>query len=250
MSRRLTQWWKRHYGLLSLLLSCSLWVPGGAWAGDPDQNTILAAGWHLAKDDHIHHIQAYLRQDSGKRLKSFLIEADFSADPSLVAAVFTDFDHYCDWIYRCGETRLLHRISDTEYQVYVIHRAPYGITDRDTIIHGVGFRDEKRHAVVIRTWEEQHLLPDQPHYIRMINEEMEWIFSSRGPGKVHLELVGYADPGGWIPRWIDNLVQLDAPYYSVRGLLRMFKRPDYAQTVLPPDVQKLWVNFDTLTPGS
>ncbi len=211
-----------------------------ACADDVKEDAIRAAGWHLVKRDHLHHIQAYLRQDPGKRLKSFLIEADFQASPMTIGAVFLDFDHYCDWIYRCGETRMLHRISNTAYEIYIIHDAPYGISDRDTIIHGEAFRDEQRKAVVIRTWEEKDYMPEQPHYVRMINEEMDWIFTPGNDGSMHLELVSYADPGGWIPRWIDNLVQFDAPYYSVRGLLRRLKEPQYLGVSLPVDVQKLW----------
>ncbi|NNM50887.1 MAG: hypothetical protein HKM02_01505 [Pseudomonadales bacterium] len=224
------------YTALSLLCLTSL----SAYS-DSQTDAIAAAGWHLAKNDHIHHIQAYLRQDPGKRLKSFLIEADFQAPPDAVGGVLIDFDHFCDWIYRCGEARVIQRISDTEYQIYIIHDAPYGITDRDTIIHGLAYRDDQRHAVIVKTWEEQHLLPDQPHYVRMINEELEWIFTPGPDGTMHLELVGYADPGGWIPRWIDNLVQLDAPYYSVRGLLRMVKKSEYSDgKKLPEAVQNLW----------
>ncbi len=211
-----------------------------AYADVSKEDAIKAAGWHLVKRDHLHHIQAYLRQDPGKRLKSFLIEADFHASPKTIGAVFLDFDHYCDWIYRCGAVRMLHRVSNTAYDIYIIHHAPYGISDRDTIIHGEAFRDEQRKAVVIRTWEEKDYMPDQPHYVRMINEEMDWIFTPGPDGSMHLELVGYADPGGWIPRWIDNLVQFDAPYYSVRGMLRRLKDPQYLDVSLPADVQKLW----------
>ena len=203
-----------------------------------DEASILAGGWKPAR--HSHDLYTYLRQDPGKRLKSFRIEADVNATPPALGAIFTDFDHFCDWIYRCGETRVLKRISDTEYLIYIIHRAPYGVSDRDTIIHGKAYRDPAHHAVVIKTWEEPYVLPEQPHLVRMIHEELEWTFTARPNGVIHIQLLGYADPGGWIPRWIDNMVQLDAPYYSVRGLMHHVNRPEYVDAKLPSDVLDLW----------
>ncbi len=224
---------------LSLLLLFSLLLPC-TWAdSSADQEAaIIAGGWTPAR--HAAHLQSYLRQDPGKRLKSFRIEADIKTAAPTLGAVFTDFDHFCDWIYRCGETRVLKHISDTEYLIYIVHRAPYGVSDRDTIIHGKAYRDDARHAVIIKTWEERYALPEQPHLVRMVNEELEWTFTSRPGGIIHVQLLGYADPGGWIPRWVDNMVQLDAPYYSVRNLMHHIHRPEYVDAHLPHDVMQLW----------
>lgn len=197
--------------------------------------------WHHVKTDRHRHIELYLRQEEDHRLKSFKVVTDLETTPDAIFGVMTDFDNLCKWVYRCGEARMLKRLSSTEYQIYMVHNAPYGIEDRDTIIHGQAVRDAEHRSVIIRTWEEKAAMPDQPHRVRMINEELNWVFTANEDGKhIHLELVGYADPGGYIPRWIDNLVQLDAPYYSVRGLLRMLDDPKYHEASLPPDVRALW----------
>ncbi len=229
-----------HHLLLRLTLSLLLALVSLVTMADApsDEAAILAGGWKPAR--HTENLHTYLRQDPGQRLKSFRIEADVRTSAPALGAIFTDFDHYCDWIYRCGEARVLKRISDTEYLIYIIHRAPYGVSDRDTIIHGKAYRDPAHHAVIIKTWEERYALPEQPHLVRMIHEELEWTFTAKPDGIIHIQLLGYADPGGWIPRWIDNMVQLDAPYYSVRGLMHHVNRPEYVDAKLPSDVMQLW----------
>lgn len=234
-----------HWGkfLAVPLLGMALLVSSPSYADiDPDTGLdTTPTDWILKKKDKRRNIEMYLKQEEGKRLKSFHLTTELAAKPESIAAVFTDFDNFCAWVFRCGQVKVLQKISDTDFILYMVHTAPFGIEDRDTILRGRATKDTKNKSVLIQTWAMPRHLPVEKGIVRMTHESMEWRFTpNKETGKFKLELTGYADPGGKIPGWIANLVQLDAPYYSVRGLMRVLEDSKYDNPSLPKDVAELF----------
>jgi hypothetical protein len=53
-----------------------------------------------------------------------------------LARVLLDFENYTRWFWKTRESKLIRHNSPTEYMVYMVHDAPYGLPDRDTVIKG------------------------------------------------------------------------------------------------------------------
>lgn len=215
---------------LAVLMSM---LAGSVWAGDND--------WESRKRDKRRGIHAFVRQEEGNRMLSFKVTAEIPTQrPESVAAVMFDIPNYCDWVYLCKEIKILKKVSETEYYIYMVHNAPYPLHDRDTVLHGWVEKDKKTGALLIYTKAVPDYMPPVPGYVRMVAEEMLWRFdvNEKGTG-MSLVLTGYADPGGVIPAWAVNFVQVDAPFYSIRKLMRQVDKPDYANAALPPAIQSL-----------
>ena len=149
-------------------------------------------------------------------------------DVDALARVILDFDNYTKWFWETRESRLVKQISPTEYIVYMVHKAPYTLPDRDTVLRGVVEpQTRSKPYVVLRVSAMPDYLPLKPPLVRMPAEEMTIKFSPLPGNKVQMEAEGYFDPGGTLPAWAANFVQRAAPYSVVLGMQRMMAQDKY-----------------------
>ncbi len=184
--------------------------------------------WELIKSDSIRNIKTYAKQEDGKRIRSFKIEAQFDASLETLARVHFDVDNYKKWFYETRESRLLKKVSNTEFYYYCRYAAPATLPDRDVILHAVVEPYTARRGYMgLRVSAVPDYLPETPGLVRMPAQEEYIKFTPQGPDKTLLEVEGYVDPGGAAPVWAINFVQRRAPYSSMVGLNRMVQSPLY-----------------------
>ena len=213
------------------VLLLSVLSPLAALAADDDLDefrTRLGTEWRLTKQDNLRNIKTYARLEEGKRYRSFKVEAELDGDVDALARVILDFDNYTKWFWETRESRLVKQISPTEYIVYMVHKAPYTLPDRDTVLRGVVEpQTRSKPYVVLRVSAMPDYLPLKPPLVRMPAEEMTIKFSPLPGNKVQMEAEGFFDPGGTVPAWAANFVQRAAPYSVVLGMQRMMAQDKY-----------------------
>ncbi|HEX5362285.1 MAG TPA: hypothetical protein VFW49_14550 [Fluviicoccus sp.] len=194
----------------------------------------LSNEWLLVKNDRLRQIKTFARHEDGKRYRSFKVEAMLDTHMEPLARVLLDFDNYTRWFWKTLESRLLRKDSATDYLVYMMHDAPYGLPDRDTILRAVIEPQVKGHPhVLLRISAEPELLPPKPPLVRVVAEEMTIRFLPVSDRQVQMEAEGYFDPGGVIPPWAANLVQRTAPYAVVVAMQQRTELPEYRQATTP-----------------
>jgi hypothetical protein len=196
----------------------------------------LTNEWLLVKNDRLRKIKTYARLEDGKRYRSFKVEAILDTNVEALARVLLDFDNYTRWFWKTRESKLIRQNSVTEYIVYMVHDAPYGLPDRDTVIKGIIEPQSKNKPyVTLRVTAIPDALPAKPPLVRMVAEEMSIKFTSLPNNQVEMTTEGYFDPGGVVPAWAANFVQRNAPYAVLLALQRMTQREEYtkAKTPLP-----------------
>ncbi|RZU38293.1 hypothetical protein EV700_2223 [Fluviicoccus keumensis] len=224
---------------LSLTLLCLATAPVFAQpaANGNDLDALrsrLSTDWLLVRNDRLHRIKTYARLEDGKRYRSFKVEATLDVRMEPLARVMLDFENYTRWFWKTLESRLLRKESATEYYVYMIHDAPYGLPDRDTILKAVIEPQTKNHPyVLLRTTAVPDMLPPKPPLVRVVSEEISVRFMPLPNQQVQLEVEGYFDPGGVIPPWAANLVQRTAPYAVVLAMQQRTDLPEYRQGTSP-----------------
>ena len=190
-------------------------------------------GWLLVRDDAVHNIKAYAKQEDEKKFRTFRVEALMDAPLETVARVQFDVDNIKKWFWSTSESKLLKKVSDREFYYYQVYRTPL-VPDRDVIIHAViepytvkkGFMGLKINAV-------PDYMPDKSGLVRMAAHEIVFKFTPVGEDKTKLEFDGYIDPSGVSPAWAINYYQRKSPYISVIGMQRMLLRPEYRDTKEP-----------------
>jgi hypothetical protein len=116
----------------------------------------------------------------------------------------------------------------------MVHRAPYGLPDRDAILHAtVDPQTPTRKAIYLRVEANTDMLPLKPPLVRMVAEDMSVRFTPLSDNRVLLEAEGYVDPGGKVPSWANNFIQRSAPYSILLGLQRMVQLDEYRLSKAP-----------------
>ena len=153
-------------------------VPGRAEDDLDEFRSQLTSQWQLVKNDRMRNIKTYARLEDGKRYRSFKVEATIDAPVEAVARVLLDFDNYTRWFWKTRESKLLRQGSATEYFVYMVHDAPYGLPDRDTVLKGtIEPQTKSKPYVTLRVTALPDMLPAKPPLVRMVAEEMSIKFT-------------------------------------------------------------------------
>ena len=231
----------RFTAYLSMLLLAAvlpLTVPAVAHAVEDDDldalQDKLTNEWRLVRHDRMRNIKTWVKQEDGKRFRSFKAEAALDGTVEAYVRVLLDFDNYRKWYWEVLDARILKKKSDTEYQFYIKHRAPHGVPNRD--VPGVltlepQTRDNR--TLVVRVKAYPDLIPEAPPLVRMKAEDMIIRISPLAGNRVFVEAEGYVDPGGRVPGWANNFIQRAAPYSILVGFHRMMENPEYRESKTP-----------------
>jgi hypothetical protein len=220
------------------LLACMFWPIQSVYADSNDLDEFrskLTNEWLLVKNDRLRQIKTYARLEDGKRYRSFKVEANLDVSTEALARVLLDFENYTRWFWKTRESKLIRQNSPTEYMVYMVHDAPYGLPDRDTVIKGtIEPQAKNKPYVTLRVTATPDALPAKPPLVRMIAEEMTIKFTPISDNQIEMTTEGYFDPGGVVPAWAANFVQRSAPYAVIVALQRMAQRPEYNSKAKQP----------------
>lgn len=219
-------------GLLGVMCSSTVY----AAKDDLDELQMkLSNQWTLVKNDRLRQIKTYARLESGKQYRSFKATVMMKdTRPETLVRFLLDFENYHKWYWQVLESKLLKKVSPTEYYLYLVHKAPAGLPDRDVVLHAtIELQNANRNYITLKVQAEPDYLPLKPPLVRMVAEDLQFKFTPQENGDLFVESEGYVDPGGNVPSWAANFVQHSAPYSVSLGSLRMVKKPEYANSKEP-----------------
>ncbi len=222
---------------LALLMTFSF-MPTVYAANDDDSldefQEKLGNEWVLVKHDKRRDIKTFAKQEDGKRFRSFKVDAILNSTMEAGVRVMLDAENYTKWYWEVLEGKMLKRVSPTEYYIYLKHRAPIGLPNRDVILHGIVEPQTKdKNFIKLTVRAIPNYIPEKPPLIRMLAEDMTVIYTPMPNNKVHIEAEGYVDPSGRVPTWANNYIQRTAPYSILLGLLRMMSNDEYRHSKAP-----------------
>lgn len=223
---------------ISALLLLGLLAPLAHAAGDDlDELREIPqkAEWRLIKDDRLHNIKVFVRNEEGhNNIRSFRVTCIADASIETLARVQGDFDNYKRWYFATKEIKFLKRMSDREYIYYMVHDAPIGTPDRDVILRTViEPMTAKRPYVFMRITALPDYLPPNPPYVRMLAENYTVKWTPLEKNKTLIESEGFINPGGSAPAWAVNFAQGKGPYANMMGMTRQAQLAQYQDANAP-----------------
>lgn len=224
--------------LLLILCGLSLWCCPSASAAfyEDDFNELrsrISREWQLIKNDSNRHIKTYARQEDDKAYRSFKVEM-MVENISLQALIrlMMDYNNYKAWFWEVNEAKLLKVVSPTEYYVYMVHRAPFGLPNRDVILRAtVTPQTRSQRYIDLQIRAVPQYLPERPPYVRLHAEEISLRVTPLAAQRIQIVAQGYVEPGGDMPSWTANFVQRSAPYSIALGAVQV--APRYQQSFQP-----------------
>lgn len=206
------------------------------YADKDDLNTLQKQqdDWYVVKQDNTRNVITYAKHEDGKRMRSFRVEAIVDASLATLAGIHFDISNIKRWYWETKESKLINKISDTEYLYYMQFNTPLA-PDRDAVIHAKiePYQDITHPYMLLRLEAKPSSLPVPPNIIRVSAFDMDIKFIPLMDGKTKMEVQGYVDPSGDLPAWTVNLFQRQAPYATMLGLYRMTQKTEYAKLKLP-----------------
>jgi len=218
---------------VALLLACSFNI---CHADKDDlqglQHTV-DKDWYVVKKDDSRHITTYAKNEDGKSIRSFKIEARIDASLATLAGVHFDVANIKKWYWEALESKLITKVSDTEYVYYMKFNTPLA-SDRDVVIRATvePYQDSHKY-MLLRLRGEPSLVPVLKGITRLTAFEIDIKLTPLVSGKTQMDVQGYIDPSSGLPIWTVNMFQRQAPYATILGLYRMTQKPEYSQMKMP-----------------
>lgn len=231
----------RRPGLTVCLLALTLALPTAVFAAADDDDSDLAElqpklgnEWVPVKNDRRRGIKTWVKQEDGKRYRSFKVEAALKGRLSDFVRTVLDFENYPRWYWEVMDVKLLRRISPTEYHLYMKHRAPHSVPNRDVpALLRIEPQTATNRTLTVAVRAIPDLVPEHPPFIRMRAEDMIIRVTPIDRETLRLEAEGYVDPGGKAPNWAINFIQRSAPYMIVLGSQRVMESGDFGKQKIP-----------------
>jgi hypothetical protein len=186
--------------------------------------------WERVRDDG--GVLVHRRKVPGSSLHEFRGRGLVGAPMAKVIAVAQDSDRRTEWMDRCVEARTLEKPTQKSQIAYNRTKGSGLVSDRDAVIYGKAIFDIPRkevrfefHAV---TYDK---VPPRRGVVRMPALKGHWIFQPvpGDPGKTRVEYQVHADPGGYIPTFLVNLISREIPHKTIVLLRRQVQRASYAE---------------------
>jgi len=189
-----------------------------------------AEDWHLKKNNK--GIAVYVRKSYKSSLKELRAVTQQKTSLSSIVALLNDWDTYPQWVYKCGKSKTLKKISDTELIHYQTITTPWPTDNRDFVVNVKITQDPKSKVVTQRTSCIPDYIPCVKGYIRIPELKATWILTPIKSGLINIEYRLLVDVGGNIPAGLENLAAVDGPYHTILNLKQWVMKDKYQKTGL------------------
>ncbi len=170
--------------------------------------------WELKLQEN--GIEVYTRKTNKSSIKEFKAVVVLQASMQSVIEKITDADGLRNWNYKTTKSRLIERVSDKEFVIYMYNDFPWPVKDRDHISKLILSKIDSS-SVRIDITPLPNRLPELDDVIRIEEFSGYWLLEKTAAG-VRVTQQMYGEPKGNIPSFIINATLAKAPLYSFKRL--------------------------------
>lgn len=181
--------------------------------------------WEHASDSQ--GIKIWTRQIPGHPVKDFRALMTVDAPMATVVATLTDVNTFPQWFWMMNEARVLEGVALDDAYLYFSLKPIWPVSARDTVIRARVSQDPSTLAVSIDVHAEPGRIPPVKDHVRIPAMKSGWKLTPLSKTQTSLELVGHADPGGFIPLWLANMVVTVMPKETFKKLREHLADPRY-----------------------
>ena len=196
--------------LLAGCFLCGMPMPGISSEQDTE------ARWVEVKDsDGIKVFTAKLPDHSIAMVKT---QAVIDADIMRIENILNDEERRVAWVPYLTESKRLHTFSPTDSLQYNRFDAPWPAADRDIVFRVTRVPKDNSNVTYLMKSEDSPLMPKEKRIVRALLMESSYTLTAVNERQTRVELVFHADPQGWVPLWIVNIIQRAFPFLVLKNL--------------------------------
>ncbi len=186
--------------------------------------------WKLVKDKE--DFKVYIRKPEGGNFEQIKIIALTSSPMNAIVAALEDVDKHKDWVYATGESYVIERRTQADFDYYVTVEMPFPVKNRDLTIKYSRTYDPSSGVVLIESTGISGLKDEVKNYVRIKEFYSTYTLTPQENGKIEIEYFLNANPGGSLPAWVVNLVTTKGPTETMRSLLDLLETGEYDNRVV------------------
>jgi len=184
-------------------------------------------GWILRKDSD--GIVVYTRPVKGTEYSQFRAITKVKTTLFSVLAMWADPDTYTDWMFNCKAASLLKKETRQVYITYIVSAVPWPLLNRDNILQADTSQDEVTGKITIILTGKPDFIPKVKNMIRVVQTYGKVELMPLEGGEVEVVFEFFMNPGGLIPAPIINLTIIDFPFFTLKKLRDVVKKPKYQE---------------------
>jgi len=146
----------------------------------------------------------------------------------VILEVFKDIPSFPQWYGFCKEIRLLKQEGEDRRIIYFVLETTGPVKDRDMVIDARDTKDlQAGRALISMSAFKEDYVPRVGKYVRMTEMTGSAALVRVDADTTNVVYTVKADPAGYIPSFISNMLQKEQPYLTLKGLREMVKRDVY-----------------------
>jgi hypothetical protein len=208
-----------HFLVYMLLLTTCYLLPDACSAQNKKND------WRMHKNEN--GIAIYERISAGSEYREIKSVLTLKTSLNSIVALIYDWDSYPQWNYKCGESKTLKKISDTELIHYQTTIVPWPAQHQDLVINIKLSQDEKTRTVTIKSTNNPTYIPPIADRTRVEEFYGIWTLTPKKDGTVGVAYQFRVKPGGYIPIWLVNMAALFGPYETMYNFKQWIVKDKY-----------------------
>lgn len=203
---------------LAITLASALLAAPAARATPPET-------WQLDKSTQ--GIKLYTRQLPGHPLKDFRGVMQVQAPLAQVAATLADVPAMPEWFFLLREARFIKGDRVDDSYIYMAMKGIWPVSPRDAVAHIQVKQDPATLSIHVLVNQADGIMPAQDGFVRIPTLQSSWRLTPISSTHTEVEVIGSADPGGWIPLALANFLVTAVPEQSLKKMREYIAKPEY-----------------------
>lgn len=162
-------------------------------------------------------VHIYTRKIKGKQLKEFKGVTTVDANANSILALIIDVPHIPKLFYNGKMAKSIIGPDGKPY-LYTQILGRWPVAARDSVVSAKMTQDPVTKEIIINASSVDGVYPEQKDHVRIRALKSSWKILPLKNGHSRVTFIGHADPAGYIPTWLANLVVTDMPRVSLRNV--------------------------------
>lgn len=178
--------------------------------------------WHQVTDDE--GIQVYIIDMPNTDIVKAKAIIEIKSPLIKIRQELDDISSRHEWVPFLNQSKLIIVKSASMRLEYSLFVAPWPASNRD-FVYSLDLVNESRDKLVYKmhSVKSKHM-PEDENYVRGEIFESVYTLTKINENLTRVELSYHADPKGWLPSWIVNIIQRVLPYKILRNLRQRLEK--------------------------
>ena len=172
--------------------------------------------WKKVSDDD--GVIVHINETGHSQIVRVKTEVTINSSLALIQSILDDVDHRHEWVPFLETSRVLKPFSPFEKLEYSIFYGPWPASDRDFVYRITLYKQNDQQVSYSMISEPDPIMPEQKDKVRAQLIESYYTLTALNDQQTHVELIFHADPKGWVPVWIVNIIQRVLPSLILKNL--------------------------------